>query len=61
MLVTLGQHSTEVASAQMGPRHVHRLATGNDDRIRTILDNTIFLLIPSFNPDGHDIAFGTPL
>ena len=54
VLVTLGQHSTEVASSQMGPRLVHRLATGNDDRIRTILDNTIFLLIPSFNPDGHD-------
>jgi Zinc carboxypeptidase len=56
VLVTLGQHSTEVASSQMGPRLVHRLATGNDERIRTILDNTIFLLIPSFNPDGHDIV-----
>jgi len=54
VLVTLGQHSTEVSSSQMGPRLVHRLATGNDEQIRTILDNTIFLLIPSFNPDGHD-------
>ncbi len=56
VLVTLGQHSTEVASSQMGPRLVHRLATGNDDETRAILDNTIFLLIPSFNPDGHDIV-----
>ena len=56
VLVTLGQHSTEVASAQMGPRMVHRLATRNDDQVRTILDNTIFLLIPSFNPDGQDIV-----
>ncbi len=56
VLVTLGQHSTEVSSAQMGPRLVHRLATRNDDQTRTILDNTIFLLIPSFNPDGHDIV-----
>jgi hypothetical protein len=56
VLVTLGQHSTEVSSAQMGPRLVHRLATSNEDRIKTILDNTIFLLIPSFNPDGHDIV-----
>jgi hypothetical protein len=54
VLVTLGQHSTEVSSSQMGPRLVHRLATGNDDQTRAILDNTIFLLIPSFNPDGHD-------
>jgi hypothetical protein len=56
VLVTLGLHSTEVASSQMGPRLVYRLATSNDERIKTILDNTIFLLIPSFNPDGHDIV-----
>ena len=56
VLVTLGLHSTEVASSQMGPRMVHRLATANDDQTRAILDNTIFLLIPSFNPDGHDIV-----
>jgi murein tripeptide amidase MpaA len=40
----------------MGPRMVYRLATSNDEQTRTILDNTIFLLIPSFNPDGHDIV-----
>ena len=56
VLVTLGQHSTEVASSQMGPRLVYRLATSNDDQVKTILDNTILLLIPSFNPDGHDIV-----
>jgi Zinc carboxypeptidase len=56
VLVSLGQHSTEVASSQMGPRLVYRMATSNDDQVRTILDNTIFLLIPSFNPDGHDIV-----
>jgi hypothetical protein len=55
-LVTLGLHSTEVASAQMGPRMTYRLATRNDDQTRAILDNTIFLLIPSFNPDGQDIV-----
>jgi len=56
VIVTLGLHSTEVASAQMGPRLVYRLATSNDDQTRAILDNTIFLLIPSFNPDGQDIV-----
>ncbi len=56
VLVTLGQHSTEVSSSQMGPRLAHRMATSNEDQVRTILDNTIFLLIPSFNPDGHDIV-----
>ena len=56
VVVTLGQHSTEVASAQMGPRMVYRLATSNDDQVRTILDNTILLLIPGFNPDGLDMV-----
>ena len=53
MLVSLGMHSTEVASSQMGARLVYRLATSNDERIKTILDNTIFVLIPCFNPDGQ--------
>lgn len=56
VLVTLGLHSTEVASSQMGPLMVHRLATSTDERTRTILDNTIFLLIPGFNPDGQNIV-----
>ena len=52
VLVSLGQHSTEIASAQVGPRLVHRLATSDDERTRTILDNAILVLIPNFNPDG---------
>ncbi len=56
VLVSLGLHSTEVASAQWGPRLVYRMATADDDQTRTILENTIFLLIPSFNPDGQDIV-----
>jgi Zinc carboxypeptidase len=56
VMVTLGLHSTEVASSQMGPRMVYHLATSNDDQTRAILDNTILLLLPSFNPDGHDIV-----
>ena len=52
VLVSLGQHSNEVASSQVGPRLVHRLATSNDERTRTILDNAILVLIPNFNPDG---------
>jgi hypothetical protein len=53
VLVSLGQHSTEVASTQTGAKLVHRLATANDDRTRTILDNVILVLIPAFNPDGQ--------
>jgi hypothetical protein len=67
VMVSLGQHSTEVASSQVGPLLVHRLATSNDAQTRAILDNAILVLIPSFNPDGQvmvkawvDKTAGTP-
>jgi hypothetical protein len=67
MLVSLAQHSTEIASSQMGPLLVHRLATSNDEQVKSMLDNVILVLIPSFNPDGHvmtkqwvDQTGGTP-
>lgn len=53
VLVSLGQHSTEVASSQTGAKLAHRLATSNDERTRTILDNVVLVLIPAFNPDGQ--------
>ena len=56
VVVSLGQHSTEVASSQMGPLLVHRLLTSNDETTRSILDNVILVLIPSFNPDGQQMV-----
>jgi hypothetical protein len=53
VLVSLGQHSTEVASTQTGAKLVYRLATSDDERTRAILDNVILVLIPAFNPDGQ--------
>ena len=53
VLVSLGQHSTEVASSQTGAKLVYRLATSNDERTKAVLDNVMFVLIPGFNPDGQ--------
>ena len=52
VLITHGIHATEVAGPQMAARLIHRMATSNDEEVREILDNVIFLDIPSLNPDG---------
>ncbi len=53
-LVTHGIHATEVGGPQMAARLLWRMATSNDEKVRTILDNVIFLDVPSLNPDGLD-------
>ena len=49
-------HSTEVAASQSAAEIVHLFATRDDDEINQILDNTVSILIPAFNPDGVDIV-----
>jgi hypothetical protein len=52
VLITHGIHATEVGGPQMAARLTHRMATSEDQEVREILDNVIFLDIPSLNPDG---------
>ena len=54
VLITCSIHSTEVASTHTAIEFVYRLLSEDTPRHRAILDNTIFLLIPSLNPDGVD-------
>ncbi|MEW6127867.1 MAG: M14 metallopeptidase family protein [Acidobacteriota bacterium] len=53
VLITCAMHSTEVGATQMAIELVHRLATEDSPAVKKILDNTIFLLVPSQNPDGQ--------
>jgi hypothetical protein len=53
ILITLTIHSSEIGSTQMSLELVHRLATENSPYIQNLLDNVVFLLAPSVNPDGQ--------
>jgi hypothetical protein len=67
VFLTNNIHSTEIGSSQMAIELVYRLATEDSPAIQKILDNVIFLVVPSVNPDGqmlvtdwYNKTLGTP-
>lgn len=56
VLITCSIHSTEVASTLTAVEFAWRLLNEERPKFKTILDNTIFILVPSLNPDGVDIV-----
>ena len=56
VMITCSIHSTEVGSTHTAIEFAHRMITADTPKIRAILENTIFLLVPSLNPDGIEIV-----
>jgi hypothetical protein len=58
VLITCSVHATEVASTMTAVEFAHRLLTEDKPKFRAILANTVFLLVPTLNPDGLDLVTG---
>ena len=56
VMITCSIHSTEVASTLTAVNFAYRMLTEDRAKYRTILENAIFILVPSLNPDGVDIV-----
>jgi len=52
-LVTCSMHASECGPTQMSPELAYVLATDSSSQIQNILEDVIFLLVPSWNPDGN--------
>jgi len=56
LLVTCSVHANEIGPTQMVLDLVHKLATEDSPAVKKILDNVIFVLVPSANPDGQIVV-----
>jgi len=50
---SMGLHSSEVGSSQMAAELMYDLVTRTDPEMLRILDETVAIMIPCFNPDGE--------
>lgn len=55
LLVTCSIHSSEIGASQMALEWAHALVTAKDPETLRRLEEVILLLVPSLNPDGHQM------
>jgi hypothetical protein len=53
MCQSMSLHATEIGGTQMAPELAYDLLSREDEETHRILDNVLYFMIPSFNPDGQ--------
>ena len=56
VLATLSMHSSEVGPSQSAPIIAHEMITGSDPKMRSYLDEVVYMMVPCHNPDGMDMV-----
>ncbi|MCS7314518.1 MAG: M14 family metallopeptidase [Bryobacterales bacterium] len=56
VMITCSIHATEIASTHTAVEFAYKLLSENRPKHRAILENVIFVLVPSLNPDGLDLV-----
>lgn len=60
---SMSLHAIEIGGTQMSPLLAYELVTSENEDIKAIRDNVIFVMVPCFNPDGeimvHDWYYST--
>lgn len=56
VLATLSIHASEVAPAQASPLVVYELLTTNEPHKLKLLDDVVYMMVPTINPDGMDLV-----
>ena len=56
VMATLSMHSSEVGPSQALPAYAYELATTDADAVLSQLDDVVWMLVPSHNPDGMDMV-----
>ncbi len=55
VFMTLSMHSTEVGPSQAAPVIAYELATATDDKTLDMLEEVVYMMMPSHNPDGMNM------
>ena len=55
IMATLSMHSTEVGPSQAAPLVAYKLATTSDSTLIKQMQDVVYMMVPSSNPDGMDM------